>query len=322
MKTISFFASLAVLLAAGSAAYGQITVYGTNFDGSTTYPYTDSTGYTDSTVSNADLVGQGSAGTGGPWIGNDDPSNPETGSSTVYTGGLNQVLTSGATNPVGSGLYGQLEGQASGSGITVLPGRTFVSVAHAVTLNATAKNNIVSLTTDFDISSSGNSFTSGYGFAFQGASFTNLLAIQFIRDPSATNNANGNTQDIVQYQIGTATAVASTTNAAVLLNRNYRLTIAVNMRNNTFSATLGGVNIFTNISLGTTLATSTTQIAALQFESTAVTTDANGGITNSGSDSLSFDNFALTVPEPSTYAALVVGGLGLAGVMRFRRRQA
>ena len=320
MKPISVFALLAVSFVASSAAYGQISLYGTNFDGSTTYPYNDPAPYTDTSVSGQDLVGQGG------WVGNDDPSVQEGGSQT-YHGGLNSVTTNGATNPVGSGLAGQLSGQqvipaGNGTNYTVLPGQASVYVAHPVTLSTAAKSNIVSLNTDFDVSTSSNSFTSGYGFSLQNSSFANLLAIQFIRDPSTTNNPNGNTQDIVQYQIGSGTAVTSPTNAAVLLNHNYHLTIAVNMSNNTFSATLGGVLIIPSVSLGTTNATTTAEIAALQFENGTAIGDGNGGVTNGGQDTLTFDNIALTVPEPSTYAAMAVGALALVGAMRLRRRQA
>ncbi len=308
-KTTSLFCSLALSLVAASASYGQIVLYGTNFDGTANATqFNDTTAYTNSNTSGADLVGQGSATFGGPWVGNDDPSTQE-GTSNTYHGGLNQVLP----NTVGSGLGGQLEGQEVVSGITVLPGQASVYVAHPVTLTALAKANSVSLDTDFNVSTSANNFNSSYGFSLQTSAFANILSIQLVRDP-----ANVNTRDIIQYQIGTATAVNN--GNGIALNQNYHLKITVNMVANTFSATYGGLAVFSNISLGATSAMNIAEIAATEFGNTGA--DGNGGFTGSGQDTLTFDNISFTVPEPSTYAAMVVGGLGLAGVMRFRRRQA
>lgn len=301
-------ASAAFMLIAGSAAHGQ-TLYGTNFDGpATTAPYNDTGTYVPDIM---DLVGQNG------WFGNDDPSVQT--SPTTYKGGLNSVV-----NPDGIGAAGnnggQLQGQVSFTSLgpppvtsTVYPGQASVYVAHGFALPGSAN---YTFDTDFAITTSSNTFASGYGFGFLNSSSANVLSVDFVQNP------NNTLQDLVEYKVGTGTLQtipSGMTLAAIDLNQQEHLNISVNVSAGTFSITIGGNPLLSNASLAGADPTTSSEIAAEQFVTGSQTPDGNGDYTNSGADSLTFDNFIVAVPEPSTYAMIGLGVVAMVGIMRFRR---
>ena len=310
-KIIPLLAFMAFTLVAGDTAHGQV-LYGTTFDGTTTSPYNDSNPYTQG----SDLVTQGG------WTGNDDPSTQE-GTSTTYHGGLNSVVAGsfGPGNPpTASGNAGNLDGEIipadpNSGGFTNYPGQTKVFVAHPFTLTQAALTNGYALNTDFNVSAPlTTTVASGYGFAFLNASNANVVSVNFVKDTTSSG------QDDVEYQVGTGSLV-NTGNGAIKLGANTHLTLSVNVAKNTFNIVIGGVSLFQNpVSLGAANSgASVTQAAALQFIAGTATADGNGGYMGAGDDQINFDNFSITVPEPSTYLMMGLGLLGLVGLMKFRR---
>ena len=307
-KIASLFAFAAFSLVVGATAHGQV-LYGTTFDGTTTSPYNDASSY----AQGNDLVNQGN------WTGNDDPSLQE-GPPTTYHGGLNSVVAgSFGANATASGNAGNLEGEIipadpNSGGYTDYPGQTSVFVAHPLVLSPAANAAGYALNTDFNISAPlTTSVASGYGFGFLNASNANVVSVLFIRDPSDS------TKDNVEYRIGTG-AIVNPGNAAVTIGKNYHLTLSVNVANNTFSIAAGGLTVVPSTSLGTAGAgSSVTQVGALQFITGTATPDGNGGYMGAGDDQITFDNFTVTVPEPSTYAIMGLGLFGLFGLTKFRR---
>ena len=124
--------------------------------------------------------------------------------------------------------------------------------------------------------------------------------------------------------IGTGANNTNNSNNGIVLNTLYHLTITVNVQTDTFSAFVtssGTTTIATNVSLAAApiLPTSVTEAAAA-WTLTNQTPDAAGAYEGAGNNALLFDNYAVTVPEPKTYASMVLGLVVLVGLDRMRRR--
>ena len=155
------------------------------------------------------------------------------------------------------------------------------------------------------ISSSQSPYTNVDNFAwtFQNAAGANLFSVDFVN--------LGGSVDAVRY---TTSAGQMSTGDGIALDSIYHLTVAVNSVANTFSITAtpsGGspLTLASNVSLGTASADDVTQIAATW----ELTHPAAGG-----SNSLIFNNYSVTVPEPSTWMMLGLGTLG--GLVMIRRK--
>ena len=169
---------------------------------------------------------------------------------------------------------------------------------------------------DFAVTSSVTGFANSdsFGFTFQGANGNNLFSIDFVPQ-LATGATTGATVDAIRYSIyNLATGAQSqmTTGMGFQLNSRLHLSLAVNELTNTLSFTVtpnsGPALTETNLSLFGTQSALTAGFAATYVETVAGAP---------GSNALIFDNVA-AVPEPSTYAMLGLGFLGLA--TRFRRK--
>ncbi len=193
---------------------------------------------------------------------------------------------------------------------------------------------------DYGVTASSGSFATrdSFGFTFRTASNgtatvpVNVFSVNFV--PANTSTSFDN----ISITSGATTIGTTTVNTSFQLGFRYHLTVNVNVIASTFSAsiyaeTAGGAQmgavfpIATNVGFTGTI----TDIAATwNLANTASVAPANGGtltgtnnvaFTSPGSNVLLFDNFAVTVPEPSTYAMLALGAFGLLAVRRARRAQ-
>ena len=196
-----------------------------------------------------------------------------------------------------------------------------------------------SLTVDFDVSASTSVAPGHDSFAFTLRNTTNaavvgtpLVSIGFVV-PTTTSPT---TTDAVNYTVGTGAAVS--TGQGITINSGggpgrYRLTLTVTAGTTpTFTASLlpvdannnpagSVVNLTTTGPVALTSGANVNQFSA-DWSLADKTTIANGGYTGAGTNALEFDNLAITVPEPSTYAMMALGLLGMTGVWRRHRRQA
>ncbi len=286
-KVAGLSAFAAALLALGSAAYGQ--GYSTNFDNATTFP------------------------PGGSLSGNDgwdtnDPYNATDGKGQAdYVGQLNGYTPANNLNDELAGLGGFQRNAATN--LDISPDRGLVYLYHPI--NATGAP-AVNFDVDLAITTSSSTFPNAdtFGWTFQTAT-GNLFSVDFV----PIKDSNGNAAEAVEYAVGTG----ALTNTGLQISPNttslYHLNVGVNVTGKSFGFTLTGSNTvsFNNISLANVASDfNVTDVAATWTLANAA---------SAGSNELIFDNYAVTVPEPSTWAMLGVGVV-LATVLVRRQRLA
>lgn len=275
----------------------------------------------------------------GGWTTNDEG----TGGTYTYSGntggfigqsdGVNVIpnVSTSSTDEVGflGGAYGK----------AVAPGRSDVTLTH--TLPASTAQT-VNFSTDFLVTgpTTTNANHDTFGFAFTGgATNSTLFSVNFSLQTTTsgtTTTVNPDSDNITYTAGGTTT---TTPYAISLLTQRYKLTVNVNVTVGTFSAfyqaedqngALTGAQA-TLVSGATYALAGTgnvTGYGALWSLTSTSTTGANNPMTagtnntayiNAGTNALYFDNVLVSVPEPSTYAMLGVGVLGLAFAARRAR---
>lgn len=144
-----------------------------------------------------------------------------------------------------------------------------------------------------------------------------LLSVTF---SPATNPITNPQTDLISYSINGGTPVSTTD--GVSTNSIFHLQLTL-----TGGATPGFVAVITDSngpkSFGANL-TGVDPTTINQFSTdwnVADKTVTNGGYTGAGDNTLVFDNITV-VPEPSTYAMMALGSVGLAGMLRLRRKRA
>ncbi len=163
-----------------------------------------------------------------------------------------------------------------------------------------------------------------FAFSLRSADGTkSLISINFT--PTA-DVAGTPSQDNVTVTAGGTT---TSTGTAVVLNSQYRLRLTINPGSSPqFTATImdpasgASAGSFGGSIAGGAITLQNVARFSADWTLTNNTTNANGGLTAAGDNSLLFDNLVIAVPEPSTDAALVLGLVGLAGLMRSRRLRA
>ena len=219
-----------------------------------------------------------------------------------------------------------------------LPGHSTVYVYHPVNLGPSPANIVFS--TDFLITPLGTLRPThdSFGFTFQSANgATNLFSIDFV--PATVNP---DTNDAIGYSVNGVQVTTSFANT-FSINARYHLVVSANLTagGGNFSAYIvpengtGGENgarvtVASNVAFTGTIAELAATWSLANKTSTAPATGTNPadvpatGNTNTtaytggGQNSLFIDNLSI-VPEPSTYALLGVGAVGLAAAMRRRR---
>ncbi len=164
---------------------------------------------------------------------------------------------------------------------------------------------------DFGVSSSQTPYPTqdAFGWSFQNAIGTKIFSFNI--DPTANTSV-----DAVRFQIGTN--AETPTGSGVSLNAKYHLAVSVNITAGTVSASLVPLAGGATIPLVTNAAVSSAALGSV-VETAATWTLSNSG--SPGSNGMFFNNYFVTIPEPSTWAMLGVGAC-LAFVMVRRRVQA
>lgn len=229
----------------------------------------------------------------------------------TYQTGSNTGKFSGYQGALG-GLY---HGTTAPTNTTAseLPGSPIVYLFHAFSPGNASS---YALNTDLDISYSATSASptrDAFGFNFQTSGLGNLFSLNFTPDAS---NAS---QMVIGYTVNGVQTIPANA-SAILYNSVYHLQISVNVAAKSLTASFTGTNSFTlsNISLASINPAAVQQVATTWTLTNTSGVDANGGYTNAGSNAIIFDNFALTVPEPSTWAMF---GLGATALVIFLRRR-
>ena len=277
-----------------------------------------------------------------------DTNDPFTGATYTYPG----AVASNAARSIGQsdGVEGVANYQTSlndqqayigGDNVNggALPGRGVVYTFHPTNLPATSSFvfNTDYVVTRPAVDNSGNPTTTHdqFGFSFLTAGgTTSLFNINF---QVASNSST--TVDNVSYNVG-GDPIAGTATNSLTLNSRYHLTVNVNAVAHTFSAFIMAETPNGSITAGTPNQAIATNVpftgdvgdfAAYWKLNNLTNAPANGGtltggnntaFTAGGSNILLFDNVSTAVPEPSSYALLGAGLLGLTALVRGRRSQA
>jgi len=166
--------------------------------------------------------------------------------------------------------------------------------------------------------------TNAFAFTFRGTNVLggtiNLFSIDLVPNGTGTNGA-GTTADAIRYTVYnplTGVGTQTSTGLGSVLNSRYHLDLSVNEATNSFTfsiseesqtGTLGTVD-YTSPAIALTLGEGS-------LISSIAATYLLGPGNATGSNALFFDNFS-AVPEPSTWAMMGLGTLGL--VVSFRRK--
>ena len=298
---VAAFMTAASLLG-GSTAFSQ--GYATTFDN-----YTNG----------GSLSGQ-DGGTGVPWDTNDPDKTPTTtGYGGEYVGQADYVGTvTNYSNP-SSDYWAYLGGGQNGTAYPYsLPGSSTIYDYRPFTLGSPSG---YAFNVDMSIGTTTNSaFPNRDSFAWTFLSSasgttigTNLFSLNFTPDTSTSLMDVG-------YTVNGGALVPS--GKAIFYNSVYHLTISVNVTTKTASVSLtptsGTAVTIATIALASTSPGSVQEVAATWVLADKTDKDANGGYTGAGGNELLFNNYAVTVPEPSTWAMM---GLGLVAVGVFARRR-
>lgn len=275
MKNLSTAFIALSLLTAASAVHAQSVAFGTNFDGSNTFPYDDPGAYLSATQDSAtgpDLNAQHG------W---------------TATPGAVSVFNNGDNGTTGNPIT-----PATDTFATVFSPNGTASASHAFLSGPTTDG--FNFSTDAQILDArpavGNTFS--FNFASGGV---NIFSVNFTPSPLGEPNAPTFT-----LTSGNGTTLASQPSGPAF-NQFFHLTVSVSSTG-TITASLGTPgSTITDSSLG---ALASTGISSFGFS--------ESGASGAG-DLLEVTDIAATIPEPSTYAMMGLGLVGMLGLMKFRR---
>ena len=184
-------------------------------------------------------------------------------------------------------------------------------------LNSPAFGGGYAFNTDFTISDNGSPSGMGnasgpgnnYSFSLLGTASIPVVEVEFVQTGASGGVENAYAPEL--FINGTLqTAPSATAAQGPVVDQMFHLSITV--------STTGTVTA----SLGTPQSTfsATDPLAIGEVTGFSVgENDVTGSATN---DLINFDNISLTVPEPSTYAMMGLGLVGMLGLMKFRRPRA
>ena len=292
-EVLGGLAVAATLLVSGSEAYAQ--GYTTSFDNLT---------------KNSSLSGQDG------WTTNDEDTGATT-STGETIGQSDYVGVVGGYSASTTDYLGSLGGEFQGS---TVPGASTVFLDRPFTLGTTTA---YAFNVDMAIERSQSPFLNndGFNWTFRNGN-TTVFSIDFVPQTATASTAGAATVYAVRYTVPGLGGGQTTTNNGILSDSLYHLKVSVNVLTNSFSFAVmqGGTSIgASNVSLLTNLGSSVNEVAATWDVAKTNTTD-NGGYTAVGSNTLIFNNYAVTVPEPSTWVVTGLGGLALMLVFRRRMR--
>jgi hypothetical protein len=299
LSTATGGAFAALLVSFGSLAHGQ--GYTTTFDPSEGYQ----ANYTLS-----DQLG---------WVTNDESTGATIpGNANIGIGQSDFVGILGGYSASGSDYWGLLGG---GERPYAVPGTSPVYLDHPFNVAGSASYNF---NVQFSISSSATPYPNNDSFAwsFGTASNPTLFSIDYAPTTVVIGGIS-TTVDSVRYSVN---GVQTPTGEAITQNTSFQLSVAVNVTGKSFgfsmTPTVAGASlpiVENGISLGTLDPSTVTQVAATWILSNTAA-DANGGLENGGSNSLLFNNYSVTVPEPSTWVMLGLGTVALLVMIRRKAR--
>ena len=294
---------LAALLGFGSLAHGQ--GYSTVFS--------PANGYSRNTT----LSGQEGWDTNDPDNGLQAPTSSVNDSGSEI-GQTDEVVNQNPPGTTSTDYYAANGGLLQGN---YIPGQGTVQLFHAANVQGAASFTVNS---DAFLTSSQvtGAFTAAdtFGYSFLNASGVSLFGVNFVPLTTPTALAPNGATDSIFY---TVNGVRSTVQSGVLaLNGYFHISVAVvggATPTLSFTVTESGAAVATVTGVALTAADATTVAnVGTTWTLSNQTADANGGYEGAGSNTLYFKNLAVVVPEPSTYAMLGLGALGLA--LRFRRK--
>ena len=228
---------------------------------------------------------------------------------TVYAGGFTSIGGQGSPAWTGTPLYAVTASDGSPTGIAAQVysgnGTAFAAHAFAPTVGGAVFN------TDFQIGDNGPG-NPGNSFSFN---LLNSAGASVISVTFAPTGLSGGAEAAPDFELRTGGGPLFTSPNGPVIDQRYHLSINVNA-SGTVVATFGSAG--GSSSLTTTVVGIGTGLAGLSVTET----DASGLPAASNSDSVTFDNVSVVVPEPSTYAMMGLGLLGMLGLMKFRRAKA